>query len=215
MKHLLLTILALTSALLHAAEPAADPDAKLREALRATALQLRTAQGDLANAQATTAAAEQKTKTLEKQLADAGEKLITQTKRAGEAQTTADKTIATLGNKLAERDQRLADYGQALEKWKAAYQQAAATAQARDAEKTQLATQAARLKTTLADRERKNLVLFTTANEILDRYQNYALGKAIAAKEPFTQLARAKIETQVQGYQDKILDNRLSAKSPN
>jgi chromosome segregation ATPase len=210
MKHLLILLLALTG-LTHAAEPA-DPDAKLREALRATALQLRTAQADLANAQATTAAAEQKTKTLEKQLADSGEKLVAHTKRASEDKTAADKTIATLSNKLAERDQRLTEYEQTLQKWQAAYQQAATAAQTKDAEKTQLAAQAATLKHTIADRERKNLTLFTTANEILDRYQNHALGKSILAKEPFTQTTRVKIETQVQGYQDKIIDNRISGK---
>lgn len=210
MKHLLTLLLALTG-LTHAAEPA-DPDAKLREALRATAVQLRTAQADLANAQATTAAAEQKTKTLEKQLADSGEKLVTQTKRASEEKTAADKTIATLNNKLAERDQRLTEYEQALEKWKLAYQQAATAAQTRDAEKTQLATEVVQLKSTITDRERKNLTLFTTANEILDRYKNHALGKSLLAKEPFTQVTRVKIETQVQGYQDTIIDNRISGK---
>lgn len=209
MKHLFILILALTSVTLHAAEPA-DPDAKLREALRATAVQLRTAQADLANAQATTAAAEQKTKTLEKQLADSSEKLVAQGKRASEEKTAADKTIATLNNKLAERDQRLTEYEQALEKWKLAYQQAATVAQTKDSEKTQLATEAATLKHTIADRERKNLTLFNTANEILDRYQNYALGKSLLAKEPFTQTTRVKIETQVQGYQDRIIDNRIS-----
>ncbi len=212
MKHLLL-LLTLTTGITHAAEQqAADPDAKLREALRTTALQLRTAQTDLANAQATTAAAEQKSKDLAKKLADSQAALATQAKRSNEDKTAADQTIATLGNKLADRDKRLGDYEQALEKWKAAYQQAATLAQSKDAEKTQLATESAQLKHTLADRERKNIALFNTATEILDRYQNHALGKAILAKEPFTQVTRAKIETLVQDYNDKILDNRLTAK---
>jgi len=211
MKHLL--FLLMLTGLAHAAEPA-DPDAKLREALRTTALQLRTAQGDLANAQATTAAAEQKSKALEKQLADANGKLISQTKRSSEDQTAAEKTIASLNNRVAERDQRIGEYEQAIEKWKTAYQTAATTAQTRDAEKTRLATEAAVLKRTIADRETKNIALFNTANEVLDRYEKHALGKSILAKEPFTQVTRVKIETLVQGYQDQILNNRISAKKP-
>jgi chromosome segregation ATPase len=210
MKHLLLSILTLTS-VLHAAE-APDPDAKLREALRATALQLRTAQADLANAQATTAAAEQKNKDLLQQLSQANEKLTTQIKRSSEDKVAADQTIASLNNKLADRDKRLKEYSDSLEKWKAAYQQAATTAQTRDAERTKLATEAVVLKRTIADRETKNIALFNTAREILDRYENHALGKAILAKEPFIGTSRAKVETLVQDYNDRILDNRISAK---
>ena len=209
----LLFLLALAPAISSAAEPAAaDPDAKLREALRATAVQLRTAQTDLANAQATTAAAEAKNKALEKQLADANGKLTTQIKTASEDRTIAEQNIATLGNKLADRDKRIKEYEEAIVKWKAAWQQATSLAQTTDAEKTKLATEAAGLKHTLADRERKNIALFNAANEILDRYKNHALGKAILAKEPFTQTSRVKIENLVQGYNDKIIDNRISAK---
>lgn len=189
-----------------------DPDAKLREALRTTAIQLRTAQTDLANAQATTAAAEQKNKDLTKQLAEANDRLIAQAKRSSEEKTATDKTIASLNNKVADRDKRIAEFSDANEKWKAAYQQAAAAAQSKDAESTRLSAEAAVLKRTVADRERKNIALFNTAQEILDRYENHALGKAILAKEPFTGNSRVKIENLVQGYNDRILDNRVSAK---
>jgi chromosome segregation ATPase len=211
-RFLLLTLPFALAASAFGAEPAADPDTKIREALRATAVQLRTAQTDLANAQATTAAAEAKNKALEKQLADANGRLTTQIKTASEDRTIAEQNIATLGNKLADRDKRIKEYEEAIVKWKAAWQQATALAQTTDAEKTKLATEAAGLKQTLADRERKNIALFNTANEILDRYKNHALGKAILAKEPFTQTSRVKIENLVQGYGDRIIDNRISAK---
>ena len=64
-----------------------------------------------------------------------------------------------------------------------------------------------------ADRERKNISLFNTAIEILNRYEGYALGKALAAREPFIGTTRVKVENLVQGYKDKILDNRLSVAS--
>lgn len=209
MKHLLLFLL--LPGLLHAQDPAAE-NTKLREALRNTAVQLRNAQSDLANAQAITTAAEQKSKDLEKQLADTNGKLTAQTKRASEEKTASDQTIANLNNKLAERDKRLAEYTEAIEKWKATYQQAATLATTRESEKNRLSAEAATLRNTVADRERKNIALFNTAREILDRYESHALGKAILAKEPFTRNTRVKIENLVQGYNDRILDNRINAK---
>lgn len=215
MKHLLLTtlgaLLGLTAA--HAQDPAAE-NAKLREALRTTAVQLRTAQADLANAQAITAAAEARSKTLEANLTAANKKAAEEAARAEEDKRTSEKTISTLNNKLAERDKRISEYTAAIERWKATLQQTTTLAQSTEAEKQRLAAQAATLRLTVADRERKNLALFNTAREILDRYENHSLGKAILAKEPFTQNTRVKIQTLVQGYNDRILDNRINAKKP-
>ena len=61
----------------------------------------------------------------------------------------------------------------------------------------------------VADRETKNLALFMTANEILTRYEEFSLGNALRAKEPFIGLTRTKLENLVQDYQDKILDQRV------
>ena len=55
------------------------------------------------------------------------------------------------------------------------------------------------------------MALFNTAIEILDRFQNYALGKALQAREPFIGTTRVKVENLVQGYKDRILDNRIAA----
>ncbi len=44
-----------------------------------------------------------------------------------------------------------------------------------------------------------------------DRYEGYSLGKALAAREPFIGTTRVKVENLVQGYKDKILDNRIAA----
>ena len=64
---------------------------------------------------------------------------------------------------------------------------------------------------TVADRETKNIALFNTSTEILDRFESYALGKAISAREPFIGTTRVKVENLVQGYKDRILDNRIEA----
>jgi hypothetical protein len=49
--------------------------------------------------------------------------------------------------------------------------------------------------------------LFTVGEEILNRYSKFGFGEALAAREPFTGLTRTKLETLVQGYQDRLLDN--------
>lgn len=188
-----------------------DGEARLRDALKNVTLQLRTAQGETATAQAAAIAAEQKAKTLEAKLADLQKKNAELAKKASDDEVTSEKKIAELSNRVAEREKRLVDYIAAIDKWKAGYQVAADAAKKNDAAREQLAGEVIVLKRTVADRERKNIALFNTAGEILERYENYALGKSLAAKEPFVGNARVKIENQVQGYRDKILDSRLNA----
>ena len=62
------------------------------------------------------------------------------------------------------------------------------------------------LQNTVADRERRNLELYGIGKEILERYENFAFGKALLAREPFTGLAKVKLEEQVQEYKDKLTD---------
>ena len=124
------------------------------------------------------------------------------------------ESIATLNDKLADREKRIVQFSEALEKWKTGYQKAAEVARTKEDERAKLASEAIVLKRTIADREAKNIALFNTSNEILDRFENYALGKALSAREPFIGTTRVKVENLVQGYKDKILDNRISAATP-
>ncbi len=204
----------LTALLLPFAAMAQQPDAeaaKLREALKNVTLQLRTAQGETATAQAASIAAEQKTKTLEAKVAELERKNAALAKEKGDKEVESEKTIAGLNNRLAAREKRLAEYMAALDKWKAAFQGAAEAAKKSEGEHAQVKEEVVVLKRTIADRERKNIALFNVSTEILERYENYALGKSLAAKEPFIGNARVKIENQVQGYRDKVIDNRLNA----
>lgn len=201
---------AATAATLAAQQPTAA-EAQLREQLRDVALQLRAAQVEQANAQAQLAAEQAKTVGLEKEIDALNTRLTTLTQRASEDKTTAEQRISALTERLEQRDQRLAEFAEALEKWRAAQQLAARTAQQKEVERNTLAAEAARLRHTVADRERKNLALYNTALEILDRYENFALGRALGAREPFIQNTRVKVETQVEGYKDTIIDNRINA----
>ncbi len=209
---LLLFLLTLLSA--KAAEPA-DPSLKLREQLKSVMLQLRTSQIDAANALAAQTAAELKNKELATKIADLENRNKALITRAATDKAASDESIASLNAKLADRDKRLVLFTESNEKWQAGYAKAAEMARTKEDERAKLAAEIIVHQRTIADRERKNIALFNTANEILDRYQNYALGKALAAREPFIGTTRVKVENQVQGYKDKILDNRIAAPKAN
>lgn len=211
MKQTILSFLALAS-FAHAAE-APDPGLKLREQLRTVTLQLRTAQTESANAQAAAAAADQKSADLTKKIGDLEKRNATLAKQAEADKAAAAQSTAALETKVSERDKSLALHKEAIEKWKTGYEKASAVATATEEQRASLAGQLATAKNTIADRERKNIALFNTANEILDRYQNYSLGKALSAREPFIGTTRVKVENLVQGYKDKILDNRIQAQA--
>jgi len=209
---LIFLTLALTLAPSAFAQEASPEEAKLREQLKATALLLRAAETEKANALATFAAEQTKTAALQKEIDGLNAKITTETKRASEDKLASEAAIAKLNDTLISRENRLKEYSGALEKMKYAYNQVASTAMKKEAERAALFTENLSLKNTIADRERKNLKLYKTSLEILERYENYALGKALSAREPFIQKTRVTVENQVQGYKDVILDNRISAK---
>jgi hypothetical protein len=194
----------------HAAE-AADPTQKLREQLRGVMLQLRTAQTDAANGQAAAAAAEQKNKDLTSKIAESDKRNATLVRQSSADKAASDESIAMLNGKLADRDKRIVQFTEALEKWKDGYQKAAEVARTKEEERAKLAAEVIVYQRTIADRESKNIALFNTSSEILDRYENYSLGKALAAREPFIGTTRVKVENLVEGYKGKILDNRIGA----
>jgi chromosome segregation ATPase len=195
-----------------AAQDTSPAELKLREQLRSTALLLRAAETEKANAVATFAAEQVKSANLQKEVDNLNNKLVNMIKETDKQKSESEKIISGLNEKLTTYEERLKEYVKALEKWKVSQQQAVETTKQKEAARSELANQVLFLKNTIADRERKNLTLYTTSLEILDRYENYALGKALSAREPYIQKTRVTIETQVQDYKDTIIDNRLSAK---
>jgi hypothetical protein len=194
---------------LHPANAAdqASPETRLRELLRSTLLQLRAAENDKAALQAAQAESAAKVKELTEQV----EAL---TKQSAADKDAADKAIADLKAKVADQDTELSQLKDALEKWKEGYAKAVDIANAKEAERAKLASQVILLNRTVADRETKNAELFRIGNEILKRYERFGLGDALLAREPFVGVARVKLENQVQGYQDKLLDQRIKPGQP-
>ena len=200
----LLALTALAAALPLAALRADQPspaELRLREALKSTMLQLRTAQNDLATAQAAQAEDDQKIKDLTAQ-ADS------LTKQAIADKDASDKAIADLTAKSNSQAAQLAAYKDALAKWEAGYKLAASVAKTKEADRLKLNSENIVLQRQVDDLQTKNSTLFQLGSEILTRYEKFGLGEALAAKEPFVGTTRVKLENQVQNYEDKLLDQK-------
>ncbi len=193
----------LVATVLPAAEsPANDGAAALRVALRDKTLELRTAQSDLAALQAAQGAVADENKALTA-------KYEALKKQIAADRSATDKTTTTLTAQVAEQKGVIARLSEALEKAKTEGEKAVQLARLAEAQGAKLTTDNIGLERRVADREAKNLALFLVANEILSRYEEFSLGNAIRAKEPFVGLTRTKLENLVQAYQDKILDQRV------
>jgi chromosome segregation ATPase len=187
-----------TAAVLRAAD-APSPETKLREALRNTMLQLRTAETDRANLQAAQAEADQKNK-------DLAAKVDALVKQAAEDKKSLDEANAKISDQDAALARLRTDYGKSQD----ALKQAAELAKTKEGERAKLAGEKILLQRRVADLETRNLALFKLGNEILDRYEKFGLGTALTAREPFTGLTRTKLENLVQDYQDKLSDQTVA-----
>jgi chromosome segregation ATPase len=177
------------------AADAGTAEAKLREALRNTMLQLRTAETERANLQAAKDEADQKGR-------DLAAKVDALAKQASEDKKNLDE----LNAKISDQDAALARVKADLAKSQEALKQTADLARKKEGERARLAGDNILLQRRVADLETKNMALFKLGSEILARYEKFGLGTALTAREPFTQLTRTKLENLVQDYQDKLGD---------
>lgn len=204
---LLLSCLLPLAAPLRAAEPE-DPNvaanAKLREALRNSMLQVRTAQAETAKLQAEKAAADAKVTELTK-------KSDALAKQAAEDQAISKKKLEELTVTNDDLQKNVARLDETLTKWKDGYAKAAEVARAKEAERAKLADEKAILQAKVRDHKSQNLELYRLASEILTRYEKFSVGDALKAREPFTGITRAKLDSQIQDYRDKVEDGRIPA----
>ncbi len=198
---LLLLLLLFSSALVRAADAPDPAIARLREGLRNTMLQLRDAQTQLAAAQAAQADSDAQKKAL-------SDKLDALVKQSAADRDAAEKKIAILGAKSAGQAAEILQLKDSLERSKVATTQATEVGRVKEAERAKSAAQAIALQRTVDARETQNLALYKIGNEILTRYQKFSMGEVLLAREPFTGIARVKLQTEVQDYRDKILDQK-------
>ncbi|WP_395749989.1 phage major capsid protein [Prosthecobacter sp.] len=201
---LALCLLAATPSL-HAAEaedPAMAMLKRVREQLRTITIQKQKSDADLAAAQAEKV-------DLEAQNAELAKKLETLIKSSAAERAAAEKAIADLKEKNDEQTAEAKRLNESLAAWKAARDKLAVAAEAKQAENARLADKVIILDRRVADYRRKNEELYKAGTEVLTRYENFGLGTALTAREPFTRLTRVKMENLVQEYQDKLMDNKI------
>jgi hypothetical protein len=179
-------------------------EAKLRDALRASTAQLRTAEDERAKAQASEAALQKKVQALEAQLAAALAAAKEAPRPRGNPRAEAELR-SQLASK-AEANQRL---GELLSRCEAGAREQSEVSQAREKERAELASQVGPLGQLLTTCAAKNAILYRTAREILDRYANVGLGDVLSAKEPFIGAKRVQLQNLAQDYQDKLADQRV------
>lgn len=178
-------------------------EAQLRETLRKTMIQLRDIQAEKAGIEAemtaTKVQSEKKIKDLEKKLAD----LIATSTAEREA---SDKALAEKDRKIAAQDARIERVEKALAEWKQSHAEIKTFAETTMVQIKKLALDLEETQRTLEKRTAQNAKLYQVGEEVLSRYENFALGRALIAREPFTGLARVQIEAAVEDYKDQLVD---------
>lgn len=213
MKRLLFALILPSLALAQQAQP--DPAlVRMRDAMKKLTQRITEAETQMVNAQAAQAAAEDKAKDLSAKL-DAANKQIKElnTEKAAD-KAAADKKIADLEARIAASEKNVAALTESLGKWKAGYAELQTAAKAVDTRRATAEAQVVQLQRRVEDRETKNRELYKLGTEILDRYKNFGLGTALAAREPFTGITKVKLQTLVQDYADKLDDQTVRAGKP-
>jgi chromosome segregation ATPase len=203
-KRFLLLGCALTAALARTALLGADPapaDDHLRSELRDVTLQLRSVQSQLSDVQAQQATAISERDALAAQC-EALKKKVASTQDSGE------KAAAELRAQLAAAKAEDSQLGDMLFVAKSKGDNATRDIKDESQRNAKLKSEVIVLTRKVSELESKNLALFLVGNEILTRYQEFGLGTALSAKEPFVGSTRVRLENLVQDYQDKLSDQR-------
>lgn len=168
---------------------------KLREALRSLTMQVRGLEDQRLALQNQVAAGIKEQDRLKADLAAAKARIKAVEKAHREA--------------VAEFNQRLEERNQVLEKWKAAYEEAATVARTKDAERAKFEAEAANFKATTKSCAERNIKLVAVGRELVARLSDVHFTDALLAQEPITGLKRVQVQNILQDYQDKILEQKV------
>ncbi len=199
---LLLLVCAATLPAAEEADPAMAVMKRMRDQLRNVMIQQQKTEAERATLQAANVELDEKLKKLDSNFKKLG-------KEKNDEKDAADKTIAELKAKVMLEEREKAQLQEALANWKAGHQKLTETARKIEAERKELSARVILQDRKVADYQRKNDELFKVGSEILSKYEGFGLGTAIAAREPFTRNMRVKLETLVQDYGDKLVDNKI------
>lgn len=189
-----------------------DAENRLRAALRAATVQLRSLEDQNATLQAKQADADRERQALT-------EKVAALEKELGELRQKSAADKAALQKSSAKVESTEAS----LAKWEAAYQEAADTARARDADAKRLDAEGKRMDAEAKRRdaalvqtrelkhacEAKNEELYKLGLQMLDLYDHKTFFGDLASREPITKIKRVEYENIMQNYEDKLRANEL------
>ena len=200
-KHYLIIGVMLVSALAVQAQEQ-DPEAKFREALRSTMMQLRDAQAKTAEMEAASVQAQMEADKAKKQVASLQSQMI-------EERNASANQITELRAAVEQRNDRITGFEAQVAKWEKDY--AVMVEKARKAEfaNAQAKARIATLERTVQEQQIKNIELKQTAEEILDRYAGTSLGTSVLAREPFIGVTRAKLQTLMQDLETRVRASTL------
>lgn len=197
----LASLLAIPSAIFGQQEGPTVED-QLRQALRDVTIQLRETQTEIGVVRAESDALKADLEALQKNY----DKLV---KDSAAEQAALQQNLSNITEQLEEQTaeaKRLADL---LLKWQTAYEKMSTVAKAELARKESLATREQALVNEISQLKSDNRKLHALAVEILNRFEGFALGEAITAREPFTRIARVQLQEIIQNYGDEIEEVRL------
>jgi chromosome segregation ATPase len=191
------------SAILRAADDPSGGDARLRQSLRETMVQLRQAQSDLAALQATQSAQADDTKAARDQLA-------LMAKHKAEDQAEAAKAADTAKAKLAKQAAEIAHLQESLGQWRAAAEKLNQSGAAVEAQRVKAMNVAAALERQVEDLKGRNAELYRLGSAILDRYEKFGLGEQFLSREPFIGRTRVDLENQIQDFSDQLTAQKVT-----
>lgn len=169
---------------------------RLREALRSATMQTR--------------ALEDQRTALQAKLADADREKAAAKAEIEAAKAQVKKIEKEHREAVDEFNQRLTERDQTLDKWKAAYEEAATVARTKDAERAKFQSEATTYKASTKSCLAKNTLLVKAGKDLVQRYKEVTIGDTIVAREPVLELRRVELQNQLQDTYDKFLDQKAN-----
>lgn len=125
------------------------------------------------------------------------------------AKAQAKKAEADYRVAVREFNDRLEERNQTLEKWKEAYTEAATVARTKDSERAKFEAESKNFKASTRACTLKNKELVKVGRELLTRYEGVTFVDTAIASEPLIGIRRAEIQSLLQDYGDKVLNQKV------
>ena len=177
---------------------------RMRDAMKKLAQRIIDAETQMVNAQAAQLQAEASLKEMTARQEATSKQLKAEVSQSKVYKDETQRRIQELESKLQAKEKTLAQYTEALEKWRQGFEQAKTIALAKEAERVDAVSKALQQERRAAEYERKNREMCALATEILDKYESFGLGTALTSREPFIGSMRVKFENYIQDYGRKV-----------